>query len=559
VLRALYISDYVLIAELSLELDGGFGVLTGETGAGKSILVDAIELLVGGRGDAAVVREGAERAELSADFEVSEAVSTWIRERELEGDPGRLLVRRTIDRAGRSRCFINGHAATAAQLKEVGEQLVDIHGQHAHQSLLRPAAQRALLDAHSGAEALARETAEAHRAWRRLEELAREAHEQFAQRLAERADLEERVADLKKLAPEEGEWERVAAQHKRLQHGSSLLAGAQSSLEALEESEGACLSQLAAVASRLRSLSEHDDRLKTVVEMLESAEAQAGEAVRELRHYASRIDLDPEALREAEARIEALHAAARRYRVRPEDLVSLLKNDESRLAELALSADAEALKREVEAARARYDAAAKKLSAKRAAGAQALSKSVSAAMQQLAMAGGRFSIALNKLDEPGAAGLEEVEFQVASHPSLPLRPLARVASGGELSRISLAIQLIAADASPVATLVFDEVDAGIGGAVAETVGRSLKKLGRDRQVLCVTHLPQVAASGDHQWSVTKSSSGRSAVAVKIEKLDRSARIAELARMLGGAETTARKHAAEMLEFGDGARTPTTRS
>ena len=541
-LRALEIRDYVLIGELSLEIDGGFTVLTGETGAGKSILVDAIELLVGGRGDAALVREGAERAELAAEFDVWEKIASWTKRHELEGDPDRLLVRRTIDRAGRSRCFINGHAATLAQLKELGEQLVDIHGQHAHQSLLRPAAQRDLLDAHAGAEALARDTADAYRAWRRLEDLAREAHEQFTQRLAERAELEERVAALKKLAPAEGEWERVAAEHKRLQHGSSLLAGAQSSLEALEESEGAALSQLSAVASRLRALSEHDDRLKPVLEMLESAEAQAGEAVRELRHYASRVDLDPEALRETEARIEALHSTARRYRVRPEELTGFLKSNEARLAELNLAIDPEGLKREVDAARGRYDAAAKKLSAKRASAAQALSKAVTAAMQQLAMGGGRFSVELLQLDEASANGAENIELQVASHPSLPLRPLARVASGGELSRISLAIQLIAAKASPVATLVFDEVDAGIGGAVAETVGRSLKKLGKDRQVLCVTHLPQVAACGDHQWSVTKSG-----VKVKVAKLDRGARIAELARMLGGAETTARRHAAELLD------------
>ena len=541
-LRALEIRDYVLIGELSLELDAGFSVLSGETGAGKSILVDAIELLVGGRGDAAVVREGAERAELAAEFDVSEGIASWTQEHGLEGDPDRLLVRRTIDRAGRSRCFINGHAATLAQLKDLGERLVDIHGQHAHQSLLRPAAQRDLLDAHAGAEALARETADAYRAWRRLDELAREAHEQFAQRLAERAELEERVAELKKLGPAEGEWQRVAAEHKRLQHGSSLLAGAQSSLEALEESEGAALPQLSAVASRLRALSEHDDRLKPVVEMLESAQAQAGEAVRELRHYASRVDLDPEALRETEARIEALHAAARRYRIRPEELAAFLKSNEARLAELNLSIDPEGLKREVDAARGRYDAVAKKLSAKRASAAQALAKAVSAAMQQLAMSGGRFSVELTRLDEASVNGAESIELQVASHPSLPLRPLARVASGGELSRISLAIQLIAARASPVATLVFDEVDAGIGGAVAETVGRSLRKLGKDRQVLCVTHLPQVAACGDHQWSVAKSG-----VKVKVAKLDRAARIAELARMLGGAEATARRHAAELLD------------
>src|SRR5438477_92019 len=444
-LRALEVRDFVLIEQASLELAAGFTALTGETGAGKSILVDAIELLVGGRADAAFVREGAERAELSGEFDVSKAMEAWLAERDLAGDPGSVVLRRSLDPAGRSRCFVNGHAATLAQLKEAGEWLVDLHGQHAHQSLLRAAAQRELLDAHAAAEALARETAHAFRDWQRLEEVVSEASAKFAQREAERADIAERVADLTKLAPREGEWQRVAAEHKRLQHGSSLLAGAQSSLEALAEAEGAALAQLGAVASRLRALSEHDSKLRPVVELLDSAEAQTHEAVRELRHYASRVELDPDALRAAEARIEAL--------------------------------------------------------------------------------------------------LEAVEFEVASHPSLPLRPLAKVASGGELSRISLAIQLVAAKASPVGTLVFDEVDAGIGGAVAQTIGRSLKRLGKDRQVLCVTHLPQVAASADAQWSVAKSAG----LKIGLQRLDRAARIDELARMLGGAETTARKHAAELLD------------
>jgi len=543
VLRALEVRDFVLIDHASLELGEGFSVLTGETGAGKSILVDAIELLVGGRADAAVVREGAERAELSGEFEVSKSMGTWLEERDLAGDPGQLVLRRSIDRAGRSRCFINGHAATLGQLKEAGEWLVDLHGQHAHQSLLRAAAQRELLDAHAGAEALARETAQAFRDWKHLEEVAAEASARFAQREAERADVGERLNDLRKLAPRDGEWQQAAAEHKRLQHGSSLLAGAQSALEALAEAEGATLSQLSAAASRLRALSEHDANLNSVVEMLESAEAQAGEAVRGLRHYASRVELDPEALREAEARIEALHAAARRHRVRPEELPARLAELEKRLHELELAADPEAIQREVAAASTRYDAAAKKLSAKRKAGAEALSKAVTAALTQLAMQAGRFSVRLDALDEPAAAGREAIEFEVASHPSLPLRPLAKVASGGELSRISLAIQLVAARASPVATLVFDEVDAGIGGAVAETIGRSLKRLGRQRQVLCVTHLPQVAASGDAQWSVSKSAS----LKVRVQRLDRAARIEELARMLGGAEGTARKHATELLD------------
>ena len=545
-LRALEARDFVILEKTSLEFGPGFSVLTGETGAGKSILVDAIELLVGGRGDGALVREGAERAELSAEFEVEKksSISDWLAEMDLAGDPGTVLLRRSIDRSGRSRCFINGHQATLAQLKAVGEFLVDIHGQHEHQSLLRPAAQRALLDAQAGAQQLVEETADSYRAWKRLQALAEEAQRNFAQREVERSQIQDSVLELKRIAPREGEWQEVSAAHTRLQHGSSLLGGAQSALEALTEAEGAALSQIAAVANRLKTLSAHDDRLKSVVEMLESAEAQAGEAVRELRNYASRVDLDPQALRDTEARIEALHAAARKHRVRPEALHELLMNLEKRLSELELAVNPEALQREVNAARKHFDAAAKKLSAKRRGAADALGKAVSAAMQQIAMAGGKFAVQLNTLSEPGAAGAEEIEFHVSSHPSLPLRPLAKVASGGELSRVSLAIQLVAAKESPVGVLVFDEVDTGIGGGVAETIGRSLRKLGKECQVLCVTHLPQVAASGNEQWTVT-----RSGVKVKVAKLDRSARIAELARMLGGAETTARKHAAELLDAG----------
>jgi DNA repair protein RecN (Recombination protein N) len=549
VLRTLAIRDFVLIEQAELELGPGFSVLTGETGAGKSMLVDAIELLVGGRGDAGLVAAGAERADLAAQFDIDRdgRLAAWLEERELAGDAGACLVRRVMDRAGRSRCFINGHPATLAQLKEAGELLVDIHGQHAHQSLLRPAAQRELLDAHAGAAALAAETAAHYRAWRRLEQLASEAHAQFRQREDERADLLERVAELRKLAPRAGEWDELCALQKRLAHGSNLLAGAQSSLEALSESEGACLAQLSAVASRLRALRSHDERLSAVLELLESAHAQAGEAVRELRHYASRVDLDPQALRETELRVEALHAAARRQRVRPEELPQQLAGLEQQLAELELAVDPQALEREVAAARTRFEISAGKLSVARRAAAQALSEAVSASMQKLAMAGGAFSVALRALAEAGAAGAEEVEFEVTSHRSLPLRPLARVASGGELSRVSLAIQVVACANSPVGTLVFDEVDAGIGGAVAETVGRALSRLGRERQILCVTHLPQVAAQADAQWRVEKSAA-RGKVTCSARRLDRSSRVEELARMLGGAEITptTRKHAAEML-------------
>jgi DNA repair protein RecN (Recombination protein N) len=549
-LRALDVSNLVLIEKASLELGEGFTCLTGETGAGKSMLVDAIELLVGGRGDAGLVRDGAARAELSAEFEVKEKtpLADWLVEADLAGDPGTLILRRSIDRSGRSRCFINGHAATLAQLKSAGEHLIDIHGQHEHQSLLRPAAQRALLDAQAGAEELARQTADAYRGWKRLQAVAGEAEKNFAQREAERDELKVLISDLKKLGLREGDWQEVSAEHTRLQHGSSLLGGAQSALEALAEAEGAALSQLAAVANRLKALSAHDDRLKAVVELLESAEAQASEAVRNLRNYASRVELDPQALRDTEARIEALHAAARKFRVRPEELPAKAAELARRFGELELAVNPEALRKEVAAAQDRYESVSRKLSAKRRAGAEALGKAVTAAMQKLAMAGGRFAVKLNSLERPSAMGAEEVEFEVSSHASLPLRPLAKVASGGELSRVSLAIQLVAASASPVGALVFDEIDSGIGGGVAETIGKALRQLGKQRQVLCVTHLPQVAASGNDQWSVLRSGT-KEKVRVTLIHLDRGARIAELARMLGGAESTARKHAAELLDEG----------
>ena len=548
-LRALTIRDFVIAERIELETGSGFGVLTGETGAGKSILVDAIELLVGARSTTAVVREGAEKAELSAEFEIAKSgpLAAWLSEQELEGDDGLVILRRAIDREGRSRSFINGRAATLAQLREAGEWLVDIHGQHAHQSLLRAAGQRELLDSYAGAEELRTACGAAWRAWQRLEGVAREAEQRFALRAAERAELEEKVAELRKLGPRAGEWDELSAAQRRLAHGSALVAGAQSSLEALVEAEGASLPALAAVASRLRALSEHDERLKPIVEMLVSAEAQASEAVRELRQYASRVDLDPAAMRSTEQRLNALHAVARKHRVRPEDLPRLAAESSERLAELDLAASPEALKREVEAARNAYQAAAEKLSAKRAKAAQAFSRAVTAQMQTLAMKDGRLSVALRPLETPNASGLEAVELEVSAHPSLPLRPLAQVASGGELSRLSLAIHLVAAKSAPVATLVFDEVDAGIGGAVAETVGRALHRIGRDRQVLCVTHLPQVAAQADAHWSVTRTS-GRGKLSTQVAQLNRAARVEEIARMLGGTEITAttRKHAAELL-------------
>ncbi len=551
-LRTLAIRDFVLVERAEIEFQGGFTVLSGETGAGKSMLIDALELLVGGRADAGLVRDGAERADLSAEFEITDSgaqgLRAWLAEHDLTGDDGTLLLRRTLDREGRSRAFINGHAATQAQLREAGEYLLDIHGQHAHQSLLRAAAQRQLLDSRAGCEVLAAETAALFQSWKRLETLAAQAQAEFSQREAERAELEEKIADLSRLAPRPGEWQELTAAHARLAHGSSLLEGTQAAVEGLIDAEGSLVPQLGALANRMRTLAVHDAKLNEWLELLDSAQAMASEAARGLRHYASKIELDAGALHTAEVRIEALHAAGRRFRRKPEELAPLLAELEGRLREMALHGDPEALRREVDAQAARYAASAAKLSAGRRSAAQAFSKAVSAGMQVLAMKGGRFGAELRPLDTPSAQGLEAVEFQVAAHPSLPLRALAKVASGGELSRLSLAIQLVASRASPVATLIFDEVDSGIGGAVAETVGKSLRRLGAERQVLCVTHLPQVAAQGDQQWLVSKAA-GKSKLGVSVARLSREQRVEELARMLAGAEITpiTRQHAAELLD------------
>jgi DNA repair protein RecN (Recombination protein N) len=458
------------------------------------------------------------------------------------------MLRRVVDRSGRSRGFVNGHTATVTQLKEAGERLVDIHGQHAHQSLLKPEAQRMILDAHAGLVALSREAGDAYREWQRLCRARLDHEHNAAARNAEREQLAWQVEELSRLALAPGEWETVQSEHGRLAHAASLIEGARAAIELLSESESAALATLSGALSRLRPLVEYDAALRDTVAMLESGEAQLREAAYALRHYADRVELDPARLREVEQRLEAVHGSARKFRVNPETLSDLLVSLKQRLKDLEVTSDLEALARQEQSARSRYDKLASKLSAERAAAAAKLGREVNAAMKELAMAGGRFEVELRSLLPDGsAAGNELVEFLVSTNPGTEPRALAKVASGGELSRISLAIQVITSKAAAVPTLIFDEVDAGIGGAVAEVVGRKLRSLGEERQVLCVTHLPQVAAQAREQWSVAKGSergSARSRVAV----LDQNSRIEEIARMLGGVAITAttRRHAAEML-------------
>ena len=549
-LRSLSIRNFVLVDALDVELDPGFAVLTGETGAGKSILLDALGLLLGDRFEVRQIRPGADRAELAASFDVTEApgVAAWVAEHALTGDDADVIVRRVLDAQGRSRAFVNGHPVTLAQLAALGEQLVDLHGQHAHQSLEHAQAQRNLVDAFGGFTTLTHEVTEAWRVWRAAVEQ-RDAASSAAQATAtEREFLASRRRELAALAVSELEWSELNAVHSRLANAAQLIEAAAQGEEVLSEGDDAIAGKLAALAQRLARAAEHDATLTDIVDLLEPARIQLDEAARALRDYRRRLDVDPGELARVEQRLAAVHDVARKHRVRPETLPALLSETEARLAVLDASADADALSRAAEQAEARFRALADELSKKRRFAASELAHRVTATMQALAMVGGRVEIALLPLSAPASYGLEQIEFRVASHAKQAPGPVSRVASGGELSRLALAIQVVTSEVGQVPTLVFDEVDAGIGGAVAATVGRLLQALGTRRQVLCVTHLPQVAAFADAHYRVTKSGAGDKLTSA-LSELDRASRIEELARMLGGSEVTSktRAHAKELYE------------
>lgn len=547
-LRRLTIRDFVIVDRLDLEFAAGFGALTGETGAGKSILLDALGLALGGRGEAAMVRSGRERADVAAEFDLpaSEGLAAWLVEQELPADEGMLILRRTIDMGGRSRAWINGVAATLAQLRAAGEWLADIHGQHAHHALLRTDAQRALLDAQAGAGALVAEVAARHREWQRLLRLQREAEADSASSARERELLAWQLRELEQVGFDIEEWAEINAEHARLAHAASLIEGAEAAVVALGEGELAVCSVLGRLDGRIAALADFDAGLADVRELISAAAIQADEALHALRRYRDRLDLDPGRLAELERRIAAVMEAARKYRVQPEELPALAQQWRERLDTLEATADPARLAAAAQAARAAFESVAAELTAARLPAARRLSEEIAAAMQDLAMAGGRFEVALTPC-APSAAGVEEVEFRVAANAGQPLRSLAKVASGGELSRIGLAIQVITSRDSAVPTLIFDEVDVGIGGRVAEIVGKLLARLGQDRQVLCVTHLPQVAACADWQWRIAKREQGGETLS-EVAPLDDAARVEEVARMLGGVNITAttREHAAEML-------------
>ncbi len=549
-LRTLTIHDFVIVDAIEIDLSAGFSVFTGETGAGKSILVDALTLVLGGRADASVVREGAGRADITAEFAgpFDAALDEWLDQHSLTGDEGVLLMRRVIDDGGRSKAFINGITATVTQLRELGDILVDIHGQHAHQSLLKADAQRLLLDAHADLHDQARAVADAYRSWRTVVRQREEFERDAKQVLMERERLEWQVGELEKLAVRPGEWTDISNEHSRLSHAASLIDGAQQALTLLSESDSSpVLSQVSAIEQKLGKLIDIDDKLRPVLDALEPARIHLQEAVYALNDYLGRIELDPERLHTVEARLEAIHGTARKFQLAPEDLPETHARLSERLAQLSDATDIDAMRAQEQKLADAYYALAAKLTKARTKAAKSLASAVTSAMQDLSMSGGRFDIALHTCD-PSAHGQEQVEFLVAGHAGTTPRPLAKVASGGELARIALAISVIASGATVTPTLIFDEVDSGIGGGVAEVVGRLLKRLGHDRQVLCVTHQPQVASQASQHFQVSKGTMSDGRTVSRVESLSASDRVEEIARMLGGLEITAttRKHARELL-------------
>jgi DNA repair protein RecN (Recombination protein N) len=552
-LRSLYIRDFVIVDELDIDLESGFTVLTGETGAGKSILLDALSLAMGERADPSQIREGKNRAEISAIFSLSgflkKTISSWLDAQDFstEDDGATIILKRVIDTSGRSKAFINGGTATLNQLKELSSLLVDIHGQHAHQLLLKAGAQRDLLDNQANLHGSVAEVKQLYQAWQTAKKQLQLAINAGDNLQKEQERLAWQLEELDALAPQAGEWTEIEQDHARLANAAKLIEGSQKAIQALQDQEGNAEELLSKAFHEIADLAKLDSNLEDAKIAIESAQIQISEASHSLNRYLQKIDVDPERLATVEERLKALHNAAKKFKVTPNDLPGKWAEIQEQVTALKNSQDLGALEQNLSKTLAGYTKSAKKLSQERIAAAKILETLVTAAMQDLAMSGGVFAIQIETLEEGNAHGLEQVEFLVAGHPGATPKQLSKVASGGELARISLAISVITSEASQIPTLIFDEVDSGIGGAVAETVGKRLKELGQAHQVLCVTHLPQVAAEGHQHWKVAKQSQDNVTIS-SMQILSRQERVEEIARMLGGAEITdtTRRHARELL-------------
>jgi DNA repair protein RecN (Recombination protein N) len=545
-LKRIVLRDFVIVNELDLEFSEGFTVLTGETGAGKSILIDALQLVTGGRADVNVIREGCNRTDVTVEFDASPSITAWLDEAGFDQNSV-LLLRRTVDAQGKSRAWINASPATATQLRAVGEQLLDIHGQHAWQSLTRAEAVRNLLDAY--AQVSIAETGKMWHQWRAAQDRLTLAHTSQATLAVERERLNWQVGEVEKLNPGQDEWLNLNAEHARLSNAQGLMDAAQQALQALDNDDDSARSRVGNALSTLQKQTRIEPFFQGLAIELSSSLAQLDDAVHSLNAYLRKAELDPQRLAQLDERMGLWMALSRRYRCSPETLTDVLQGWRNDLSALEVASDLRALEQLQEVAWQAYSKQAQLLSRARAKFAPQLSQTITQAMQDLGMQGGQFEVALRESALPMPSGLEEVSFLVAGHAGSTPRPINKVASGGELSRISLAIAVTTSQLGSAQTLIFDEVDAGVGGAVAETVGRLMRQLGSDRQVLAVTHLPQVAACADHHLVVRKKTHGTSTVS-QVAHVTGEDRVAELARMLGGERllTSTLAHARDMLQF-----------
>ena len=554
-LSNLRIRDFAIIDLVEVDFADGMTVLTGETGAGKSILIDALGFVLGERGGSGLVRRGAKRAEFSAVFDIENQpiARRWLEEQALDSD-SECLLRRVISADSRSRAFINGNAVPLQSLKSLGELLLDIHGQHFHQSLGRSAVQRDLLDHFAAAQALREKTEKRYRHW---QELAAELAELQAAEIERESRLDLLAFQNNELAAldlQPNEAEQLQADRLRLQNSGRLAEGVSSITQTLFEADAANAQSLVADACQsLQALVELDNELVPALTLLQEANIQITEAADTLRRYGDSLDTDPAERERVEDRLDAIKTIARKHRTEVADLPELRLKLQQQLSDLQHAEErGEALKEQAENAAAQFQKAAKSLSTKRRKAATELSQAVTIAMADLGMGGGSFEVSISERnkDESRADGIDNIEYLICANPGQPLLPLSKIASGGELSRMSLAIQVIASDGSPIPTMVFDEVDSGVGGGIAEMVGKRLRDVGRTRQVLCVTHLPQVASVADHHFRIMKITDGKT-TRTNIADLDKDQRIEELARMLGGVEITdrTRDHATEMLQTG----------
>jgi DNA repair protein RecN (Recombination protein N) len=544
-LRRIVLRDFVIVSELELDLDSGFTVLTGETGAGKSILIDALQLVTGARADTGVIREGTSRTEVSAEFDTPVGARNLLQEGGFD-DGDTLLLRRTVDVAGKSRAWINGSPATAQQLRTVGEQLIDIHGQHAWQSLTRPDAVRGLLDAYAKVTTVA--LGARWLEWRQAQSTLAQALSAQDSLQRERERLAWQIGELEKLNPQPDEWDELQSSHSRLANGQTLLDAAQGALQLLEDDDSNVLRLLNNALQQLQSQTHLEADFKDPADVLASSLAQIEDTVHTLRGYLRRTELDPERLAELDQRMAMWVSLARRYKRAAPDLPGLLASWRAELAHLDAASDMESLQAAEAKAQAAYRVEANALTKARTQAAPLMAQAITLAMQGLGMQGGQFQVHLETCAQPMQSGLEDVSFLVAGHAGSTPRPVGKVASGGELSRMALAIAVTTSQLGTAQTLIFDEVDSGVGGAVAETVGRLMHQLGADRQVLAVTHLPQVASCADHHLVVAKQSSGTATLS-SVSSVRGEQRVAEIARMLGGEKlsSTTLAHAKEMLQ------------